>query len=587
MRHALLLVVLLVAAALAFTPSKPSAHHLEGLYVGRDHTRSITEEFKEFCQKYNKHYSPAEFIKRQAIYLKNLAQITAHNLKYKQGLVGWKQDINEFTDETLSEFLSHLGYENDGRNKSDSIPASVAFAKTKRFADPIDWRQRGVLGHVKNQGRCGSCWAFATTGATEACVALATGQVPSLSDQQLQDCMFSRKCDPGGGGGAEAIDWIKNNGIAAESEYPYTQNDGNCHSTQRKWRNAGRVHGDNEDQLMRMVYQGPVLIGLNADLLGSYHGGVIDDANYDRGRNHAVLVIGWTTNCDGRSERCWIIRNQWGEGWGEAGGHFRVAMGKRVIGLGDDSDMPTGCTSPDGGSKTTEYGPMESQDRPGSDLGAMQNANSAEECQAKCFYNQQCRAWSFDTCGNGCWLKSGNPGASPAGCRASGMITANRNGGSGNRRGPYGPIETVDRGGDDMPNGMRSAPNAEDCQAQCKGTNGCKAWAFDSCGNGCWLKSGNGQLSQRSCRLSGIIDGGNNNNNNNNNGAGATCDSCGGQPCCRDDMRGNMCYGNDHSCVKDQGNGKTYLCAKNNGSCNTACFDTNRYQCVNGGLQPK
>jgi len=574
---------------LALSSLAPVDVHSDALYLSS--SKNISDEFKEFCHKFKKNYHPVEHLKRQAVYAKKAAAIALHNAKYKLGNKGWKQDVNEFADETLEEFIGRQGYQDRGNTSTGGIPASLAFPISKRYADPIDWKARGKLGRVKNQGHCGSCWAFATSGSMEACVSIATGQTPGLSEQQLQDCMFSRVCSPGGGGGADAIDWVKNNGIVSDSEIPYTESDGQCHGSNKRWKASGRVHGSSEDDLLRMVATGPVLIGINADLLQSYSGGVIDDAGHDRGRNHAVIVTGWTTDCAGRSSRCWIIRNSWGEGWGERG-FFRVAMGQRVIGLGDDSDMPTGCTSPDGGSRNTDYGPIENNDRWGGELaGQPIKAGNAEDCQSKCFYNDQCRSWAYDTCGDNCWLKSSTPGSVAAGCRASGAITANRRGGNGNRQGQFGPIETVDRPGNDMDGNPRNANSAEDCQSQCAKTNGCKAWAFDTCGSNCWFKRGDTGTMVHTCRASGVItnNGGNNNNNGGNNGgSGDSCNNdCGGGKCCKDSRSGAMCYGNAHACLKDQADGRTYLCPVNTQSCSGACYDPNAYRCANGGLQPK
>jgi len=247
---------------------------------------------------------------------------------------------------TTEEFLRRLGYgANDNVTLSDAVSAEDYFRdeNMKRGAE-IDWRAKGKVGPVKNQANCGSCWAFATTASTETCIAINKNtQPPNLSEQQLQDCMFAKVCSPGGGGGAAGIDWVKQNGVAFGNDYPYTRSNGNCHSTSKKARVGGRVHGNTEDQLLNMVNKGAVLIGINASPLQSYRGGVVNDASLSRGRNHAVTVVGVTSKCDGKAQECWIVKNSWGTGWGEKG-YFRVLKGKNVIGLGDDSDMPTGCS---------------------------------------------------------------------------------------------------------------------------------------------------------------------------------------------------------------------------------------------------
>ncbi|PRP88229.1 response regulator receiver ATP-binding protein [Planoprotostelium fungivorum] len=320
-----LLVVLLAASAVALIDQESK------------------EEFRQFLKDHGKSYSSTvEHAKREAIFAKNRAARVLHNLKFKSGEVGWEQGINEFSDSTLEEFIHRLGYLDQGNTTEGAMSVEDAFPG-KRYYGNVDWRARGKVGPVKNQANCGSCWAFATTSSTETCVAIAANiTVPNLSEQQLQDCMFAHVCSPGGGGGAAGIDWVKTNGVAYGQEYPYIKANGKCHYTTKRARITGRVHGNTEDQLATMLQKGAVLIGVNADLLMGYKSGVINDANHSKSRNHAVTVVAITNQCNGVSQQCWVIKNQWGTGWGEKG-YFRVAKGKRVIGLGDDSDMPTGC----------------------------------------------------------------------------------------------------------------------------------------------------------------------------------------------------------------------------------------------------
>jgi len=383
------------------------------------------KEFRDHQHRWGRNYSSSEYLKREAIYAKNKAKRAAHHLRFKSGEVGWDTTATEFADLTSEEFIRGLGYWES--NSTDAISAEVYYANTpsKRF-DELDWRSRGKVGNVKNQGHCGSCWAFATTSSVESCIAINKNvQPPNLSEQQLQDCMFAKVCSPGGGGGATAIDWVKKNGIAFGQEYPYTQSNGNCHTTQKKASVGARVHGKTEDQLLKMLQTGPVLIGINASPLQSYKSGVVNDAGLSKGRNHAVTVVGVTGNCDGKAQQCWIIKNSWGPGWGEKG-FFRVAKGQSIIGLGDDSDLPTGCSqdgSDNGGGDSGNYGPTEDGDRWGGDV-ATTTAGSSAECQKKCAQNKDCTIWSFDTCGNSCWLKNNKAkGLEKVKCRASGTIT--------------------------------------------------------------------------------------------------------------------------------------------------------------------
>jgi len=309
-----------------------------------DHTTKT--EFKAFTLDHGREYETSEeYARREVIFAMNKLKREEHNSKHANGEVGWHEGVTRFSDMTVEEAIESLGYNSRINSTEGAIPASVAFAgeNSKRFF-AMDWRSSGKVGYIKNQANCGSCWAFATTSVVESCIAIEHNtSPPDLSEQQLQDCMFDKKCSPGGGGGAAGIQWVMENGVAFSNDIPYLRGDGNCHFTNKRAHVSNRIHGDNEDQLRNMLNRGPVLIGLNANPLLGYQGGVINDAGLDRGRNHAVTVVGVTNDCDGKSNECWIIKNQWGDGWGEHG-YCRVAKGQRVIGLGDDSDMPSGCS---------------------------------------------------------------------------------------------------------------------------------------------------------------------------------------------------------------------------------------------------
>jgi len=310
--------------------------------------------------------------------------------------------------------------------------------------------------------------------------------------------MFSKKCD-GGGGGADAIDWVVNNGINLGEVYPYTRSDGQCHTNGLTFRATSRVHGNNEDQLYDMLRNGPVLIGLNADPLMTYGGGVITDAGLSRGRNHAVVVVGVQDNCI-NGQACWIIRNSWGGGWGEQG-HFRVLKGQSVIGLGDDSDMPLQCSGAEGGM----FGDFAlSRDMWGSDLDGMPvKASDAQDCQNQCYSyrNNECGSFTFDACGSDCWLKRGTPTSAFGTCRISGSIQSVRK-----QQGQWGVMDGLDRQGNDLGGMPIRANDAQDCQNQCRNRGDCAAFSFNTCGgNECWLKSSFGGGSPNNCRLSGSV----------------------------------------------------------------------------------
>ncbi|PRP86477.1 hypothetical protein PROFUN_05259 [Planoprotostelium fungivorum] len=180
-----------------------------------------------------------------------------------------------------------------------------------------------------------------------------------------------------------------------------------------------------------------------------------------------------------------------------------------------------GNNNNNGGGDSTEYGTIEQGDRWGGDI-AQTTASSAKDCQKKCFDNSQCKVWSFESCvTKNCYLKADNANSlSSVPCIASGSIKRN---GGGDRKGQYGPIEMADRPGSDISNGVTSAGSPEDCQAKCFQRSDCNAWAFDTCGNNCWLKNGNpSKGSPNSCRASGIITANRGGGNGGNDGGGGS-----------------------------------------------------------------
>jgi len=382
------------------------------------------EEFKDFLSKFGKHYdNPIEFAKRQAIFAKNKLKRIAHNLKFAADQVGWEEEVNEFSDMTAEEFLKHLGYVPDPRNGTDdgAIPASVYYSgQNKRFGQ-IDWRSRGKVGAVKNQGGCGSCWTFSAVAVIESCVAISSNSgPPDLSEQQFQDCLHSKVCSPGGGWPANAIDNAKN-GLATEAEYPYVTRNGNCHAGSRAATVGSRISGKGEGDLERLLSSGVVSVALDASTLQGYRSGVIDAAS-SGATNHAVTVVALSTDCAGRSQECWVVKNSWGAGWGEKG-YFRVVKGKNSIGVANVCDTAVNCNGKGGDNNPTPNPKPKPSgtDRPGGDMpNQPKPANNKDDCANRCRSTNGCKAWAFDTCGNNCWLKSMVTGGVQRECRDSG-----------------------------------------------------------------------------------------------------------------------------------------------------------------------
>jgi len=274
-------------------------------------------EFTKFTARFNKSYtSITETQSRFGVFRTNLETIKKHN----EGTHSWTMGVNEFCDLTLEEFkATHFGVE---RPLLESLPSS-SFSLHNRVTIPasIDWRQKGAVTPVKNQGSCGSCWSFSTTGTVEGAVAIKTGQLNSLSEQQLVDC--SGPFGPQGCGGGWPSDALKyiisNKGLCTEADYPYTGQDGTCRDKDctpvSAITSVVTVPANDELSLKAAAAQVPVSVCLDASGFMTYSGGIFD-GSCSTTLDHAVLVVGYGTE---GGKDFWLVKNSWGQSWGEQG----------------------------------------------------------------------------------------------------------------------------------------------------------------------------------------------------------------------------------------------------------------------------
>jgi len=229
--------------------------------------------------------------------------------------------MNQFGDLSNTEFVrlymgTHFVASERRNTRSVSVPDLPA---------SWDWRTKNAVTPIKNQGQCGSCWSFSTTGSTEGCHAISTGTLVSLSEQNLMDCSDSygnQGCD--GGLMTQAMQYIiANNGVDTEASYPYTAEDGTCSfnaanvgATLKSFTNVNQ--GD-ENDLQVKVAQGPTSVAIDAsqNSFQFYSGGVYyEPACSSTQLDHGVLAIGWGTDS---GSQFWLVKNSWGTDWGMQG----------------------------------------------------------------------------------------------------------------------------------------------------------------------------------------------------------------------------------------------------------------------------
>lgn len=343
-------------ACLALATGLPTAHVNE--------RESVHKAFTSWKAMFNRTYETLEeHEERMIIFAENAFLVKEHNA----GGHSWKLALNEYADMTNEEFTarhqlmhSEIGTENS--------PATARHVNSGKAPASIDWRKPdsgvALVGPVKNQAQCGSCWAFSTVASVEGQLAKKTGTYTSLSEQALVDCVTdvtlpgsSQSCCSGCGGGLMdyGFEWLikKESGKDdTELSYPYKAETGSCSYSSGTPVGTGitgytDVKKGDESALEDAVGTvGPISIAVNAAGTGwqLYHSGVYSPWSFGpfhscnpNTLDHGVAIVGYGT--DGGKDY-WIIRNSWGSSWGEEG-YMRIEKGENACGVANQASYPT------------------------------------------------------------------------------------------------------------------------------------------------------------------------------------------------------------------------------------------------------
>ncbi|KAI0242158.1 Cathepsin L1 [Lamellibrachia satsuma] len=271
---------------------------------------------------------------RQKTFENNVAAINNHNLEYDLGMHTFTMGINEYSDMSAEEFSQTMNGLRQNRSLThfDQPSVDMCCENNSTLPDSVDWRTKGYVTPVKNQGKCASCYAFSATGALEGQMFNKTGKLVSLSEQNIIDC--SRKeGNHGCRGGTmnQSFKYIKRNkGIDTEESYPYlTKAEWFCHFKRKNvgGEDVGAVDlpKGREDCLEKAVASvGPISVAVDATFrFQSYKDGVFKDNGCDSADlNHGVLLVGYGTTDNGQD--FWLVKNSWGQSWG-IDGYMKLA----------------------------------------------------------------------------------------------------------------------------------------------------------------------------------------------------------------------------------------------------------------------
>jgi len=306
------------------------------------HALTAEEEFENFTAKFSKTYTTDERHAKLAVFKENLDLIKVLNQREGNTIYG----VTKFMDLSPSEFRAQYLMPAGSIKRRRPGPYIDFGTENLQVPEAFDWRSKNAVTPTKNQGQCGSCWAFSATEAIESQWFLAGNPLTSLAPQQIVDC---DKVDQGCNGGdtPTAYQYVINaGGMEPETAYPYVGEDETCAfksssvvANIKGWTYITK--NKNETEMVQKLYAlGPLSICVDAASWQFYVGGVVEHLCYND-LDHCVLITGYNDKYDwlDRKIPVWVIRNSWGADWGYDG-YLYVERNEDLCGVADEVTIP-------------------------------------------------------------------------------------------------------------------------------------------------------------------------------------------------------------------------------------------------------
>jgi len=284
-----------------------------------------------------------------------ISHVAAHNLSYatveefnaRKAIFAAKDaEINEINADVTNTFT--VGHNEFSTWSADEMKRLNGFKAWTRqvvdvenntpLSDEVNWVTKGAVTPVKNQGSCGSCWSFSSTGCMEGAWFIKTGTLLSLSEQELVDCDHNGSMGCNGGSMEGAFDWYETNKSELESQYAYTAKNGTCQESSYtgQFNSTGykTITANSSSALHASIEAGPTSIAIEADkmVFQMYTSGVLNSTKCGTNLDHGVLAVGYGTE---NGQDYYLVKNSWGASWGDQG-YLKIASngdGEGICGI--------------------------------------------------------------------------------------------------------------------------------------------------------------------------------------------------------------------------------------------------------------